>query len=178
MILRKYAAHIVGWQCRVLVEATTMRGLDNCVQIWGMDGSYDDVKYMWYRREDMFYERNSMLSIILRGWCLYSDVIPERSRERRLTLGWVLIFCWRWYSNITISRRIPWRLRRPGGHGAYTAARQYSCTCRRRSFDARASRTDAVAAPLWAYVRSLSDPNESELSYEHDGRSASDVRDR
>ena len=35
-------------------------------------------------------------------------------------------FCWCWYSNITISRWIPWRLRRPGGHGAYTAARQYS----------------------------------------------------
>ena len=54
MILRKYVGHIVGWQCRVLVEATTLRGLVNCAQIWGTFGPCDTVKYVRVRMEDMF----------------------------------------------------------------------------------------------------------------------------
>ena len=48
-ILRKYVGHIVGWQRRVLVEATILRGLDICAQIWGTYGPYYDDKYV---RED------------------------------------------------------------------------------------------------------------------------------
>ena len=54
MISRKYAGHIVGWQCRVLVEAMTLRGLVNCAQIWGTNGPYDTVKYVSVMMEDMF----------------------------------------------------------------------------------------------------------------------------
>ena len=30
----EHVGHIVGWQCRVLAEATTLRGLDISAQIW------------------------------------------------------------------------------------------------------------------------------------------------
>ena len=39
--LSKYVGHIV-----LFVEATTLRGLDNCAQIWGTDGPYCDNKYV------------------------------------------------------------------------------------------------------------------------------------
>ena len=54
MILRRYDGHIEGWQCRVLVEATTLRGLVNCAQIWGMNGPYNTVKYVSVMMEDTF----------------------------------------------------------------------------------------------------------------------------
>ena len=66
-VLSKYVGHIVGWQYRVLIEAATLRGLDNCAQVRGMEGPHCDIKYVSGDRRIRFYERNSMLSIILRG---------------------------------------------------------------------------------------------------------------
>ena len=54
MILRRCDGHIEGWQRRVLVEATTLRGLVNCAQIWGTDGPCDTVKYVSVMMEDTF----------------------------------------------------------------------------------------------------------------------------
>ena len=67
-VLSKYVSHIVGWQCRVLVEGTDLRRLDNFAQIWGTDGPYCDIKCVrGDKRIRFFYEKNSMLLIILRG---------------------------------------------------------------------------------------------------------------
>ena len=75
--LSEYVCHIVGWQCRVLVKVTTLRGLDNCAQIWGMDGPYCDAKYVSDKEKIRFYERNSMLSFILRGRRFIPTVYSE-----------------------------------------------------------------------------------------------------
>ena len=75
--LSEYVSHIVGWQCRVLVKVTTLRGLDNCAQIWGMDGPHCDAKYVSDKEKIRFYERNSMLSFILHGQRFIPTVYSE-----------------------------------------------------------------------------------------------------
>ena len=77
-ILSKYVGHIVCWQHRVLVEATTLRGLDNCDQIWGMDGLYCDNMYVC---ED---ERYVFTREIVCYWLSYADdvyVLKEYSGD-------------------------------------------------------------------------------------------------